>query len=105
MPRPRPLHRSWRNLPQQLMQIEPPREHRQLPFGRARPGLLRTIPIKLHAVVVGVPQVQRLADPVIGGAVQLDFRIDQPPQGVRERGAGGIKNRQVVKPRRARRRR
>ena len=33
---------------------------------------MRAVPIQLHAVVVGVTQVQRLADPVVAGTVQND---------------------------------
>ncbi len=81
------------------------REHRKLAVSRARPLLLRTIPIELDAVLVGIAQVQRFADAVIAGAVELDPGADHPVQRVRQRRPGRIEDRGVKQSRGARRRR
>ena len=57
-------------LPQQIVEIEPLREHRQRPVRRARPLFLGPVPIQLDAVLVGIAQIKRLADAVVAGAVE-----------------------------------
>src|SRR5580704_8264186 len=54
-------------LGEQVRQIKPAREHGELAVGGARPLLFRPVPVKLDAVVVGIAQIERLADAVIGG--------------------------------------
>src|SRR4051794_33320634 len=56
----------------QILDVELSREHRQGAVGIARPFLLRAIAIELDAVLVGIAQIQRLADAVIAGAVELN---------------------------------
>ena len=63
---------------------------------------LRAIPVELEPVAVGIAQVERLADAVIGRAVERDARVDQAAQRVGERGAIGIADRGVVEPGRSR---
>ena len=65
---------------------------------------LRTVPVQLDAVAVGVAQVERLAHAVVAGAVERDAGVDQPAQRVGERGAGGVEDREVVEAGRAGRR-
>ena len=55
-------------------QIEPMGEHRELAVGVARPLFLGPVPIKLDAVVVGIAQIKRLADAVVGGAFERNVR-------------------------------
>ncbi len=92
-------------LAQQPRQIEPVREHRELAVGVARPLFLRPVPIKLDAVVVGIAQIERLADAVVGGAFERNFGLDQPAQRVGKLRAGRIKDGEVVEAGAARRRR
>ena len=61
--------------PHQIIQIELAREHRQRSIRLARPFRLRAVPVQLDAVLVGIAQVQRLADAVVAGAVELDARL------------------------------
>src|SRR5664279_2175456 len=64
--------RSRSPLPQQILEIEPVRKHGERAVLLARPLLFGPVPIQLDAVLVGIAQVQRLADAVIAGAVQCD---------------------------------
>ena len=50
---------------EQRIQVECLRKHRQLTLRRARPSFHRPIPIQLHAIVVGIAQIQRLAHAMI----------------------------------------
>ena len=81
------FYRAWRrpNLFEQSVQIEPSSEHRQLALRRPGPRFLGAVPIQFHAVVVGVTQVECLADPVIAGPIKLNSRFKNSPQGSRER--------------------
>ena len=45
-----------------------------LAAGRARPLLTRPVPIELDPVAVGIAEVERLADAVVGGALEGDAR-------------------------------
>src|ERR1017187_845211 len=80
--------RSNSPLLQQILQIEPPGEHRQRAVLLARPLLLRPVIIQLDAVLVGIAQVKRLADAVVAGAIERNAGLDQSMQRVRQRGAG-----------------
>ena len=75
---------------QQPFEIEPARVHLDAAVGRLRPFLARAVPIEFDAVFVGVAQIQRLADAVVGGAVERDAGRRQTAQRVGERGAGRI---------------
>ena len=85
-------------LPQQLLQIQPFREHRQRSIRRARPFFLRPVAVELDAVLVGIAQIQRLADAVVAGAVELDAGLDHAIQRIRQRRARGIENGGVKQP-------
>ena len=92
-------------LPQQFLQIQPFREHRERSVRRARPFFLRPVAVELDTVLVGIAQIERLADAVIAGAVKLDAGLDHAIQRIRQRRAGGIENGGVKQPGGARRRR
>ena len=85
-------------LPQQILQIQPLREHRERSVRRARPFLLRPVAIELDAVLVGIAQIKRLADAVVAGAVELDAGLDHAIQRIRQRRARGIENGGVKQP-------
>src|SRR5215211_926791 len=85
-----------RLLLQQIAEIEPPREHCELAVPRARPLRQRAIPVELDAVVVGIAEVKRLADPMVGGAFEWNFCIDQSTQRVTQSRARWIENRQMI---------
>ena len=90
---------------QQPLEIEPPREHRELAVGGPRPLLLRPIPIQLDAVLVGIAQVQRLADAVVRRAVERNARLQHSAKRVGELRARRIEDRRVIEAGGARRRR
>ena len=56
-----------------------------LAVGLVRPLLLGPVPVELDPVAVGVGEVDRLADAVVGGAADRDPRLDQALQRVGER--------------------
>ena len=92
-------------LPQQFLEIQPFREHRERSVRRARPLLLRPVAIELDAVLVGIAQIKRLADAVIAGAVELDAGLRSRDQRVGQRRARRVENGDVEQPGGARRRR
>ena len=75
------------------------------PSAGSRPVLARAIPVELDAVPVRVAEVERLADAVVGRAVEADPGVEQPAQRVGERLAGRVADRGVEEPGRPRRRR
>ena len=70
-----------------------------------RPLFLGAVPIQLDAVLVGIAQIKRLADPVVAGAVEGDAGIDDAMQRIGQRRPGRVKDRGVKQPRRSRCRR
>ena len=93
------------SLPEQILQIQPLREHRQRSVRRARPFFLRPVAIELDAVLVGITQIERLADAVVAGAIKLDAGLDHAIQRIRQRRARRIENGGVKQPGGIRRRR
>jgi hypothetical protein len=81
---------------QQPFEIERPGEHGELAVGAPRPFGHRSIAVKFHAVPVGIAEVKRLADPVVGGSVEGDAGFPQPPQGIGQRGGVRVEDRRVV---------
>ena len=63
---------------QQVAQVEPLRHHGERAVGGAGPLVLGLVPVKLDAVLVGIAQIERLADAVVAGAVELQAGIDHP---------------------------
>ncbi len=45
---------------------------------------LRTIPVKLDAIFIGITQIKRFAHSVVGGPVQRDVRRDQTAESIRQ---------------------
>src|SRR3954470_1478857 len=72
------------DLLQKVVEIQPPREHRQLASGGARPCLGRTVPVQFNAILVRIPQVERLADTVVRSAVERNARPHHAAQSVGE---------------------
>src|SRR5687767_1777668 len=75
--------------------------HGECAVGIFRPLVLRTVPIELDAVLVRIAQIERLADAVIGRAVELDAGRDKAAQSIRERSPRRIEDRGVIEPGRA----
>src|ERR1051326_5638546 len=73
----------------------------------ARPGplLLRPVPVELDPVLVRIAEVDRLADAVVARAAQRDPGLEHAADGIAERGARRVADRDVVEARRPRRRR
>jgi hypothetical protein len=66
---------------------------------------LRAVPIQFHAVVVGIPQVQRLTDAVVARPIQGNARVKDTTEGIGQCTPCRVQNRGVVQARRSRRRR
>ena len=86
-------------LGQERLHVERPRHHRDLAVRVARPFLAWAVAVELDAVSVRVAQVERLADAVVGGTVELDPGRRQPAQRVGQGGAIGIAHGDVVETR------
>jgi hypothetical protein len=82
---------------QQVSQIQAPGHHRESTGGVARPLIGWPIPAEFDPILIRIPQIERLAHPVIGGSVQSNAGGVEPPQGVGQGRPGGIKNRCVKK--------
>jgi hypothetical protein len=54
-----------RRLRKQTVHIRMAREHCEAAVSRARPLLLRPVPMKLHAIVVGITEIDGFADAVV----------------------------------------
>src|SRR5581483_4563023 len=83
-------------LRRETLEIEPPGAHAQMPVGRHRPQLARAVPIELDTVLIVVAQIERLADPVVAGAVEGNAGRDEPAQRVAQRGPRRIEDGKVV---------
>jgi hypothetical protein len=68
-----------------------------------RPFLARPVAIELDPVPLGVGEVERLADEVVGRAAQVPARIEDSAERAGEVGPGRDEERQVEQPRRPRR--
>jgi hypothetical protein len=90
---------------QQRVHIQRMREHPNAPVRRARPLLSRSIPVEFHPVAVWITKVNRLAHAVVGSAFEPNPRFHDATQRICEERARRIHNRDVIQPRRARRRR
>jgi hypothetical protein len=92
-------------LGEERVEVQRTGDHRNATVGRARPLRLGAVAVELDPVLVRVAQVDRLADTVVRGTVDLVPRCDDSPECVGERRSVGIADRGVVQPRRAGRRR
>src|SRR5665213_276343 len=82
---------------QQIVQVEWIGEHLQPAVGAFRPLILRSVPIKLHAVVVRVAQIKCLGNAVVAGALERYLGHDQPPQRIGQKPPVRVKNGSMVK--------
>jgi len=89
----------------QAIEVEWPRIHGETSVRHPRPLLRRSIPIELDAILVGIPQIQGLADAVIRRAVQHDTRGGDAAKSVGKLGPGRIEDREMVQARASGRRR
>jgi hypothetical protein len=62
---------------QQPIQIQSLREHFNPAVRRARPFFARTIPIKFHAIIIRVAQIERLAHPMVRGPLKFNARRER----------------------------
>jgi len=81
---------------EQCLKLETTGVHSEVSGVVAGPGFFGTVPVELDAVAVGVAQIERFADAVVGGAVEGDAGGDEAPEGVGEFGAGRVEDRDVV---------
>jgi hypothetical protein len=84
---------------EQPFQIQRPGVHHNLAGRSTRPFASRPIAVQLHAVLVGVGQIKRLADAVIGRTLQGNTGALEPLKGIGKRGTRGIPDGHVVQPR------
>ena len=89
---------------QQGFHIEADRRHHSLPGRRAWPLVPGFVPRQLETVAIGIAEIERFAHAVVGAAVQFDFCLHQPTQGIRQSGSGGVKDGGMIEPGGARRR-
>ena len=69
---------------QQLVEIEPLGRHGDAAIGLARPFLPLAVAIDFDAVALGIGEIERLADEVVGGAFERDACHGGMPQPVGE---------------------
>src|SRR5215210_4888565 len=82
-------------LVEQALDVERPGDHRETTVLVAGPLISRPVGCQLDAVAVGVAQVERLGDAVVGGAVYGVFGVQEPAEGLREVPTLGIQNGEV----------
>ena len=81
------------------VEVEGKRRHLQLPVG-ARPLLARPVAVDLDPVALGIVEVERLRDEVVGGAREPVPGLGHPAERAGELGAVGDEQREVEQPRR-----
>src|SRR3989449_1142543 len=92
--------RSFR-LGQQALEIQRPRRHGDGAVGGPGPFALWSVAVQLDAVAVGVPQVDRFADAVVGCSFERHSGIEHAAHSPGEGLAVRVENREVVQTRRA----
>jgi len=81
---------------EERLEIERICDHGQVPSWVTWPGFSRAIAIQFDAIAIRIAEVEGLAHSMIGGAIQVNSRIHETPQGVRQRLAIGIADRDMV---------
>ena len=81
---------------EECLDVEGSTEHCEVTGGVFRPLAFEAIPVELYAVVVGVVEVEGFADAVVGGAVKSNVGRQESAKCIRERGARGIENGEVI---------
>jgi hypothetical protein len=76
----------------EIVEIERAREHGKATVWIARPIRRLPIPIKFHAVLVEIAQVQCLADAMVASGIETNARAAQPVQRIGKRCARGIED-------------
>ena len=84
-------------LAEHALEVERQRGHRQL-VAVAAPLLARPVAVDLDPVPLGVPEVERLAHEVVGGAGEAPAGAGQPLERARQLGAIGHQDREVEEP-------
>jgi len=74
------LGRACGQFCQEPFKIKRSRIHHELAGLVSRPLASRPVPVEFQTVSVGVAQVERLADAVIGRTVQADAVIEEAPE-------------------------
>ena len=95
-----PREDSRSALGEERLQIESFGKHGERAIGVAGPLLTRAVPIELEPVPIRIPQVNRLAHPVIRRAIDPNPVRQQPAQGAREIRASWVKDCSMIKARR-----
>ena len=65
---------------EEFPQVQRPGDHRQAAVRLARPLAFRPVAVELHAILIRVAQVERLADAVVGGPVEGNACLVQAAQ-------------------------
>jgi hypothetical protein len=81
---------------EQVAQVEPACEHRKPAVGGVRPNFARPVSVKFDAVFIGIAQIERFADAMIGSAVERNVGRDQPPQYIGKPRARRIENGEMI---------
>lgn len=89
----------------QCFEIERSRIHCQLAFRISGPLLLRTVPVELNTVAVGIAQIEGFADTVVGCSIELYSGAQQAFKGVAQLCLRGVDNGEMIQPGCASRRR
>lgn len=74
------------------VQIEWEGGHLEISVFIVRPEFAWTVRVEFQAVSVGIAQIKGLADSVIAGAIQRDFRFAKSAQRIGKSGAVRIKD-------------
>ena len=89
--------RGGRPLCEQILDVERQGVHVQAaPVGGGRPPLAGPVGVELDAEAVGVAQVERLRDAVVGGALEAPARLERTAHGGGERGTRRMQPGDVV---------
>ena len=90
---------------QQRIQIKWVCIHVELTIRSHWPLVLGTVPIQLHAILVRIAKIKRLADAVVSGSIKVDARMLKAQQRIRQISTRRVKNGQMIEPRASGRRR
>src|SRR4029078_7346901 len=72
-------------------------KHRESALRVSRPFLWWPIPVKLHAVLIGITQIQRFADAMVRGAIERNARARYAPERIGELAPCRIQDRKMIK--------
>ncbi len=70
--------------------------HGQAAIAPVRPLFPRPVPVQLDSIAVGIAQINRFADAMIGRAFQAYAGLQHPVQRRGQCGAAGVQNRGMV---------